>query len=56
MENLYDYYIHYNIYTKEWKAFLRDEASSYMNDTNKESVVFSNNDINKLIEKICKND
>ena len=52
MENLHDFYLHYNVYTNEWNAFLRNETNLYMNDTNKESVVFSNSDINKLIEKI----
>jgi hypothetical protein len=52
MENLYDYFLHFNVYTNEWNAFLRSETNLYMNGTNKESVVFSNSDINKLIEKI----
>lgn len=49
MENLYDYFLHYNIYTKEWNAILRNECNKYMNGDN---VVFSDEDINKLIEKI----
>ena len=55
MENLYDYYLHYNIYTQEWNAILRKDAGLYMNgDTN--IVIFSSESIDKLIEKICKND
>lgn len=49
MENLYDYYLHYNIYTKEWNAFLRTEASKYMNG---DTVVYSDQNINNLIKKI----
>ena len=51
MENLYDYYIHYNIYTKEWNAFLRNESSKYMNG---ETKVISDVNINNLIKKIKK--
>ena len=49
MENLYDYYLHYNIYTKEWNAFLITEASKYMNG---DTVVYSDQNINNLIKKI----
>lgn len=51
MENLYDYYFHYNIYTKEWKAILRNETNQYMGGV-KDVAIFTNKDINKLIEKI----
>lgn len=51
MENLYDYFLHYNIYTEEWNAILRNESNQYMGGT-KDVVVFTNKDINKLIEKI----
>ena len=50
MENLYDYYVHYNIYTKEWNAFLRSENSKYLNGEAKK--VISDNNINNLIKKI----
>lgn len=49
MENLYDYFLHYNIYTEEWNAILRDKTNKYMNEN---VVVFSDKDVNKLIEKI----
>lgn len=49
MENLYDYYLHYNIYTKEWNAFLRTEASKYMNG---DAVVYCDQNVNNLIKKI----
>jgi len=51
IENLYDYFLHYNIYTKEWNAILRTESNRYMGGV-EDVVVFSNKDINKLIEKI----
>lgn len=50
MENLYDYFLHYNIYTEEWNAILRNETNKYMNED--DIIVFSNKDVNKLIEKI----
>lgn len=54
MENLHDYYFHYNIYTGEWNAFLRAESNLYMNGVtpNPEYVIFRSTDINKLIDKI----
>ena len=51
MENLYDYFLHYNIYTEEWNAILRDESNQYMGGI-KDATVFTDKDINKLIEKI----
>jgi hypothetical protein len=51
IENLYDYFLHYNIYTKEWNAILRTESNRYMGGI-EDVVVFSSKDINKLIEKI----
>jgi len=50
MEKLYDYFLHYNIYTEEWNAILRDETNKYMNEN--DIVIFSDKDVNKLIEKI----
>lgn len=50
MENLYDYFLHYNIYTEEWNAILREESNKYM--SGKDSII-SDKDINKLVEKIC---
>ena len=52
MENLYDYFLHYNIYTEEWNAILRNESSQYMNGVNRDTAIFADKDINKLIEKI----
>jgi hypothetical protein len=54
MENLYDFYFHHNIYTNEWNAFLRSEASLYMSgiEPNPEYSIFRDKDINVLIDKI----
>ena len=52
MENLYDYLFHYNIYTHEWNAFLRDEHNLYMGVDNSGAIIYRDKDINKLIEKI----
>ncbi len=54
-DNLYDYYLHYNIYTQEWNAILRKDIGLYMNG-NEDIVIFSSETIDKLIEKICEND
>jgi hypothetical protein len=51
MENLYDYFLHYNIYTEELNAILRNETNQYMGGV-KDVVIFTDKDINKLIEKI----
>lgn len=51
MENLYDYFLHYNIYTEEWNAILRTEYNLYLNNSSKIEVI-SDKDINGLIEKI----
>ena len=51
MENLYDFYFHFNIYTGEWNAFLTSEVSEYGNQKNG-TIVFKDADINKLIDKL----
>jgi hypothetical protein len=51
MENLYDYFLHYNIYTEEWNAILRTEYNLYLNNTSQIEVI-TDKDINGLIEKI----
>lgn len=50
MENLYDYYFHYNIYTDEWNAFSRDDV--YMSGVEPKKKIYSNRDLNKLIDEI----
>jgi 7,8-dihydro-6-hydroxymethylpterin-pyrophosphokinase len=54
MENLYDYYFHYNIYTKEWKAFLRTENSKYLNGKAKVISDISPNNLIKRIKELEK--
>jgi len=50
MENLYDYYFHYNNYTGEWNAFSREEC--YMGGTKTKKKIYTNRDLNKLIDEI----
>lgn len=50
MENLYDYFLHYNIYTEEWNAILRTECSTYLNSDSAEMLKDKN--LDTLIEKI----
>ena len=50
MENLYDYFLHYNIYTEEWNAILRSESNRYMSGISND--VITDKDLDKLIEKI----
>ena len=50
MENLYDYFLHYNIYTEEWNAILRTGYNTYLNGGKTE--VIKDKDIKGLIEKI----
>lgn len=50
-DNLYDYYFHYNIYTKEWNAVPRDKAVHYLNGDLKDEVI-KDKDINTLIALI----
>ena len=50
MENLYDYILHYNIYTEEWNAILRTEYNTYLSSGKTE--VIKDKDIKGLIEKI----
>lgn len=52
MDKLYDYFIHYNIYTKKWNAVKRDKAINYMNKPNKELGVISDKDVKVLINKL----
>lgn len=49
-DNLYDYYLHFNIYTKEWNAVKRDRSNQYLNGTLGEGEVLKNKDINQLIK------
>jgi hypothetical protein len=51
MENLYDYFLHYNIYTEEWNAILRTEYNQYLNSGCKAEII-SDKTIDGLITKI----
>ncbi len=50
MENLYDYFLHYNIYTEEWNAILRTECGTYLNSDSTEMLKDKN--LDTLIEQI----
>jgi hypothetical protein len=51
MDNLYDWLFHYNIYTKKWEAFKRDEVAAF--GSGKAKLITSSN-INTLIEIVKK--
>jgi hypothetical protein len=55
MENLYDYLLHYNHYTKLWNGVPRELVNEYWNDKDIDGVIKSKN-INTLIELISKGD
>ena len=53
MENLYNYVIHYNSFTKMWNAIPRDKYNSYWSNR-KVKGVLSSKKINTLIELIVR--
>ncbi len=52
MNNLYDYFLHYNPYTKKWNAVKREIANQYLNGTLTDKEVIRDSDINILIKTI----
>lgn len=52
MDNLYDYFFHFNIYTKEWNAVKRDVANQYLNGTLDRTQVKKSKNINDLIKLV----
>lgn len=54
MEELYDYYLHYNHYSGYWNAVKRDVANQYLNGTLKEGEVLKSKNVNDLIKYIAK--
>lgn len=54
MDNLYDYFLHYNVYTENWNAVKRNVSNQYLNGTLPVDKVIKNKDVNKLIEIIVK--
>ena len=54
MDNLYDYFLHYNVYTENWNAVKRNVSNQYLNGTLPVGKVIKNKDVNKLIEIIVK--
>lgn len=53
-DKLYDYFFHYNIYTKEWNAVRRDQSIHYLNGTLKKGEVLKHKDKDVLIKLITK--
>ena len=51
MDELYKYFFHFNIYTKEWNAFKRENAGKYLNDYNDPDILRAE-DINTIIKYI----
>ena len=54
MEELYDYYFHYNAYTGYWNAVKREKAIDYLNGKLGADEVLKNKDINNLIRFLSK--
>lgn len=54
MNNLYDYYIHYNPYTGYWNAVKRDKSVQYLNGTLSADDVLKNKNIDDLIRYLAK--
>lgn len=52
MDNLHDYFIHFNKYTKEWNAVKRDVSNQYFNGTLKPGEIFKHKDFNQLVSII----
>lgn len=53
-DKLYDYYFHFNIYTKKWNAVKRTQANQYLNGTLQKTDVLEHENMNKLISKLPK--
>lgn len=49
MEQLYDYYFHYNHFTGYWNAVKRDKSNEYLNGTLKEDEVIKHKNISDLV-------
>lgn len=55
MDNLYDWYFHFNHYTGYWNAVKRDKTTEYMNGTLKPDDILKSKNIKDLINYITKN-
>lgn len=47
---LYHWLFRYNTYTKKWFAFRREDMTAYFNGTETKHKIYSDSDINKLVE------
>lgn len=54
MNELYDYFLHYNPYTGYWNAVKRDQSNQYLNGGLTDKEVKKDKDINVLIKLIKK--
>lgn len=54
MDNLYDYLLHFNIYTKKWNAFKREKVVDYFNGSLDKKEIISDSDQLVVIKKIKK--
>jgi hypothetical protein len=52
MDNLYDYFLHFNIYNETWYAIPRSETGQYMNGDVDKSSILNAKKIEDLIKKI----
>ena len=46
-DQLYDYYLHFNIYTKYWNAVKRSQSNDYLNGTLAEDKILKHKIYNK---------
>lgn len=54
MDNLYDYYFHFNNLTGYWNAVKRDKSNQYLNGTLSDEDVLKSKNIDDLIKYIVK--
>lgn len=54
MNNLYNYYIHFNPYTGYWNAVSRDKSVEYLNGKLGADDVIKHKDVNTLISYLSK--
>ena len=51
-DQLYDYYLHFNIYTKYWNAVKRSQSNDYLNGTLAEDKILKHKNVTDLIRYI----
>lgn len=53
-DNLYDYLFSFNIHDNLWYAYRKDDHIHFFNGKLDTKEYFSDKDIQKLIDKVCK--